>query len=214
MALDHLVPPAYTHLARLSTWLLLVGLLFLPTAHIHRYPRPVDEPTSSSPGSSVPSGIPLDLPYDGPAPGQITREHSPVFQIMVLPPLSCFLGTAGVLLLFLLRRTDYRWLSTVLVLPSLTASLASLALVFYLVYKDGSATWSLMEAVTAILAGVYSAMLLVASIVLGRRCRFEDERRDAEIGLEEARDGAPQIPEMERVASLKEELLPEVRCHS
>lgn len=125
---------------------------------------------------------------------------------MVLPPLCIFLGTIGMLSLAILRRTHNNWLSTN-IFPSLTGSLAALALVFYLVYKDGLAAWTLMETVAAIIAGVYSAVLIAASVVVGRRCRREAEM-DREAALEAGRGAAPQIPEVERVTSLKDELLP------
>lgn len=129
---------------------------------------------------------------------------------MVLPPLCCFLGTAGIVAISLLRRADHVWLSTHLLAPALAASLASLALVFYLVYKDGRATWMMMETVTAIIAGAYSAAFIAASIVVGRKYRKE-VRRAEEAGLEEGKGGAPQIPEVERVTSLKDEVLPDSR---
>ena len=128
---------------------------------------------------------------------------------MVLPPLCIFLGTVGILSLAILERTHNSWLSTNIIFPSLTGSLAALALVFYLVYKDGLAAWMLMETVTAIIAGVYSAVLIAASVVVGRRCRREADERDREAALEAGRGAAPQIPEVERVTSLKDELLPD-----
>ena len=177
------VPPIYTRLARLSTWLLLAGLIFFPTAHIH------PEPTAPQRASD-------------PAPF--------TFPVMVLPPLCCFLGTAGIVALSLLRRADHLWLSTHLLAPALAASLASLALVFYLVYKDGRAEWMRMETVTAIVAGVYSAVFVAASVAVRTKHR-RGMQRAGETGLEEGRGGAPQIPEVERVTSLKDELLPDSR---
>lgn len=196
MAPDDRIPPVYTRLARLSTWFLLTGLIFLPTAHIHPPTRP-----SSSPARTLPSS---DL-----SPAQyIKATPSLTFPIMVLPPLCIFLGTIGILILAILRRSNNHWLSTNLLFPSLTGSLAALALVFYLVYKDGLATWMLMETVTAIIAGAYSAVHIAASVVVGRRCKREVEERDREAALEAGRGAAPQIPEVERVTSLKDELLP------
>lgn len=185
MTPDDRTPPVYTRLARLSTWLLLTGLIFLPTAHIHPPTRP------------------------SPSPAQYIQDTpSLTFPIMVLPPLCIFLGTIGMLSLAILRRTHNNWLSTNIIFPSLTGSLAALALVFYLVYKDGLAAWTLMETVAAIIAGVYSAVLIAASVVVGRRCRREAEEMDREAALEAGRGAAPQIPEVERVTSLKDELLP------
>lgn len=197
MTADDRIPPVYTRLARLSTWLLLTGLIFLPTAHIHPPTRPSSSPARTLPSSSDPS------------PAQYARDTPQLtFPIMVLPPLCIFLGTLGILILALLKRTQNNWLSTNLLFPSLTGSLAALALVFYLVYKDGLAAWMLMETVTAIIAGVYSAVLIAASVVVGRRCRREAEDRDREAALEAGSGAAPQIPEVERVTSLKDELLP------
>lgn len=176
-------PPIYTRLARLSTWLLLTGLIFLSTAHMH---------PESSPEGHASDAPPLTFP------------------IMILPPLCAFLGTAGVIVLSVLRRSSYLWLSAHLLFPALAASLASLALVFYLVYKDGRATWTLMETVSAIVAGVHSAAFIAACLVVRRKHRRELER-EWEAGLEEGRSGAPQIPEVECVPSLKDELLPSSR---
>lgn len=176
------IPPVYTRLARLSTWLLLTGLIFLPTAHIH--PEP-------SPEKHVSDAPPLTFP------------------IKVLPPLCAFLGTAGVIALSVLRRSNHLWLSAHLLFPALAASLASLALVFYLVYKDGHATWTLMETVSAIVAAVHSAAFIVACLVV--RKYWRESEREREAGLEEGRSCAPQIPEVERVTSLKDELLPSSR---
>ncbi|SPN99552.1 uncharacterized protein DNG_02404 [Cephalotrichum gorgonifer] len=88
------------------------------------------------------------------------------------------------------------WLSTHLLVPSLMASLASLAIVFYLVYKDGLATWALQETITAILAGAYSAVFIVTSVINGRKYRRAAERQNGRTELEAGR-GAPQIPEVE-----------------
>lgn len=188
MTPDDRISPVYARLARLSTWLLLIGLIFLPTAHIH----PPTRPSSS------------DL-----SPAQyVQATPSLTFPIMVLPLLCILIGTIGILILAILRWSNNHWLSTNLLFPSLTGSLAALALVFYLVYKDGLAAWMLMETVTAIVASAYSAVLIAASIVVGRRCKREVEERDREAALEAGRGAAPQIPEVERVTSLKDELLP------
>ena len=174
--------PVYTRLARLATWLLLTGFVFLPTGHI----RPASGPSAET-------------------PSQLARGL--IFPIMVLPPLCCFLGTVGIVVLAILRHSDYLWLSTHLLVPALAASLASLALVFYLVYKDGWVLWTRMETIAAIVAAVYSAAFIAATVVVGRKCRRELERQGEE-RLEEGGRSAPQIPEVELVTSLNDELLP------
>lgn len=194
------ISPIYTRLARLSTWLLLTGLIFFATAHVH----PTLVPTSN--------------------PHHAVDTPALIFPITILPPLFCFLGTTGIIVLAVLRRPDHIWLSTHLFSPALAASLAALALAFYLVYKDGLAVWVLMETVAAIIAGVYSAAFIAASIVVRRKYRVHVKREergggdehgdrgvDVDVDVEGGRGDAPQIPEVERVASLKDEVLPSSR---
>jgi len=85
------------------------------------------------------------------------------------------------------------------------SSLAGLALVIFLVYKDGLTVWLLVEMVAAVLAGGYSAIFLVGTVIVRRKYRREMEQMDE--GLE-GETGTPRIPEVERVTSLKEDLLP------
>lgn len=81
-----------------------------------------------------------------------------------------------------------------------------------------------METVAAIIAGVYSAAFIAASIVVRRKYRVHVKREergggdehgdrgvDVDVDVEGGRGDAPQIPEVERVASLKDEVLPSSR---
>jgi len=87
----------------------------------------------------------------------------------------------------------------------LISSLAGLGLVIFLDYKDGFTVWLLVEMVVAVPAGGYSAIFLVGTVIVRRKYRRETEQMDEEL---EGEPGAPQIPEVERVTSLKEDLLP------
>lgn len=187
-------PLLHDRLSRAFTWLLLIGLTFLATAHYHPKLSP---PTDglASPGKSR---IRFEVPYE-------PIDKASIFPIAVLPPLCCFLATVGIGYVAFLRRGDYLWLTNVLFLPGLGASLVGLTLVFFLVYKDGLTAWPLMEAVTAIISGGYFVIFLTGALVARRKHAREMGRSRG--GLETGTE-APQIPEVERVTSLKEELLP------